>query len=777
MNIKKFSVLFLMILLLFTLTGCGDKITENEDGTTVTKNEDEDKVVIDTISLITEATVTNETSDYEFVETSLQFYSLESDLGTDYVELEEFITLIQPAIMDLEFQYGDNLTLGSKIYANDMIYDMSITLDAQRNTVSFVNFNVLKYLAKMDYSNSSTDFILVGSEASVTETAVVIDLDDYDFGIAKTDGKYYMPLFLANLFFSGNVINVYSDNRDVYILEDFSQSIDVLSNELGSELDEEKMVKDSVNYFALLLDYFYGGNISYNQSYAVNMEKKGLYSSTSFERFGNSVVNYIYSLTDINTYFYDYGYNKTLISQDPVRRTSHFGEWLIASMDYKCDYRNDPIILEENTDFYVLTVNKFDSNTKASLEEVLINIDESKPIYIDLSCNMFGSIDGIYSLLAYMTNDAFEINYINSQTKEEVSLQIDPTTDLKLDNMFYVYTSEVTQGTGNNFASIVKENHLGLVVGQTTEGGSAVSAFTVLPNNMIIQYSSTMVFTDSNYSEIDNGVRPNSIFNCDEGISGMIDDFNDLIKSELNYTLNDINSSSEINLHLKTNEVSDDIEFISYKVRLYEISLTTETSTEIVTNAFLTPRKYSGYDYEYTVVTTVTEDFENVYTATIVHTINEVALIEEIVTTDDHFTIDFDVSNIDTVKVVVSATVVYKDYTIERNVESYIVDDLSNELDINQVPAETNVIVDANRYGVDDVDFLKLLITEPSDVKLLLNGIQSVLTKIYNTNGTKAEEGASWVLEPGTYYIELYMDQVGIGDYTYELIMTEVVVD
>ena len=49
-----------------------------------------------------------------------------------------------------------------------------------------------------------------------------MDLANYNMHIVDYDGNYYIPLYLANLLFTGSYINVYEMNNTIYLIDDTS---------------------------------------------------------------------------------------------------------------------------------------------------------------------------------------------------------------------------------------------------------------------------------------------------------------------------------------------------------------------------------------------------------------------------------------------------------------------------------------------------------------------------------------------------------------------------
>ncbi|HOO44507.1 MAG TPA: hypothetical protein PKU69_05490, partial [Bacillota bacterium] len=124
------------------------------------------------------------------------------------------------------------------------------------------------YLSDMGFGGSfnvspnidyQTDLGVVDNSYTEGVLEKMIDLDDYHLQIVEEDGVYFMPLYLANLFLTGDYLNVYETDNKLYIIDDFADAYDFLDNSvIDSALDSENILENTINFTSLFFDYFYG---------------------------------------------------------------------------------------------------------------------------------------------------------------------------------------------------------------------------------------------------------------------------------------------------------------------------------------------------------------------------------------------------------------------------------------------------------------------------------------------------------------------------------------
>jgi hypothetical protein len=514
-------------LLVFLLSSC-NYVNQVEEPTTDCTKEDS-CIVEDEVTLIKEASVTDLSEHYSFKKSTLKLYDVNVDQGTDYVEISEFLELVDPAIEEYRLEPGSahTINLYFDISFGQEQYSLFLKFNEETNLLAIGDYSVFGFMTTsydMDYDFEFTSEVInVVNGRGYKE----IDFDDYDFDIVKANDAFYIPFSIANLLLSGDSISVYSDNRDIYMIEDVMEYQNYFSKELDEDINEEKMMEDTTNYFRMLFDHFYGlESTFFNNGSSFLLDNDELKNATNIEEYNKVLLGIIYGLDDIHTSTITNGYH---LSNDFIPTLDTNSRWDILTDNlekYECNVV-DAGTLKEYDDYYVFRIDVFTEQTKTILKEQLGNINQTKDIYIDLRCNTGGMIGGMYDLISYLTNDPFQVSYQMVESNIKITEEVTSNIDNKLDNQLIVITSGVTFSAGNIFTSIVKDNQLALIVGQQSLGGACPVGFTVLPNNMIITYSTNMMFIDNKYAYVEYGVSPDKYYQDITDISSIHQDLNE----------------------------------------------------------------------------------------------------------------------------------------------------------------------------------------------------------------------------------------------------------
>jgi len=664
-------------------------------------------------------TLDNRLSFYEFSQSKIGVFTLDSNPGVLYVDIEAFISLLDEGIVDFQSSYDAGvLTLS---YSFDDVNQMSIKLDSIQETIEYTNFNIFSSLNEpyeFSYENGfnseSVDYI----EGDLSGT---IDLKMYDMAIEEKDNHIYLPLYLANLFFTGQMFEVYHIEDTLYVVDQlgtFQEAFEPQSIE--NEEDEENMVYQTINYLALLFDYFYGLREYYGvDSYLIEFEDLGFYNQTTFEGFNALFQRYIYSLGDLHNNILAFGYDADQTENVIPAYNDRIYQYYQVSMVENCAMREE-ISLIEYDDYYKLSINAFTLNTKDLMADLMIDIDPNKDIYIDLACNGGGYIYSIFEVLAYLSNDPIEMNYMNLQTGEYYQELYTPKEDVSLDNQFYVYINKSTYSAANLFVELVKENELAFVFGHQTFGGSASVSKTILPNNLWLTYSSNTVLLNQDLENIERGVEPNYFLDQYkfDGFDVGYDEISVLFKSLNQVNIDSFSLLDKVDLNVRTEQSNHLIEFDKYIVEYRDIE----------THELLYSKEIS------------TEDF----------ILNEQIIIES-----------------DLVILRIKAYFSYQGFDLVQTIYKQVVDDYSDTFNIDTGLVEVGITTTLNKHGSEDVDYIKINVEDSGIYQVRLNGESLDLNHlIFNLEGLEIESGNQVLLEPGTYLIKLDIIAIDEGDYT-----------
>lgn len=503
---------------------------------------------------------------YDFSETEMDVYGLESNPGILYVDVETFVTTLDEGLIDFQASYlsGKLLLAFESSSANEsrLIWDSENDVIEYNNFHLFEGINALTYQMESDYFDVENTYYYQGLHSGE------IDLKLYDMSIEEKDDRIYIPLYLANLFLTGYQIDVYHLNDQLYITSSVYSIEDGLYNqEIENEDDEENIVENSVNYLALLFDHFYGLKTK-NQvdSYVQEFEDYGLYNKTTFKTFNEDLQRYLYSVGDLHTNISLFGYGDAETDYIIPFTSDRLYKYQQAFMMQDCHLREDQVVLEEEDDYYRLYINAFTTDTRGLLEEVLVNINPEKDIYIDLSCNGGGYLVTVFEVLAFLTNDPIEYAHMNQHTGDIYRDLITPKENVALDNNFYIYINKATFSAASLFVHLVKENDLAYVFGLQSFGGASSVAWSALPNNLILTYSSNTVLLDKNLETIEDGVLPeyevDKYDNFENGYEVVSQFYKDL--SQVN--VESLSAINQIDLEVEVLQEDDAIEFEKYMI-------------------------------------------------------------------------------------------------------------------------------------------------------------------------------------------------------------------
>jgi hypothetical protein len=655
---------------------------------------------------------------YDFSETELDVYTIESNPGIFYVDVEMLLAALDEGIIDFELAYDSGSLILS--YAVDDLNPITITIDSETERIEYSDFNIFAnmneaYDESYEYNvvNENIDYIQ-------GDLSGFIDLKTYDMTIEEKDGHIYMPMYLANLFFTGLNFEIYHYDDRLFIFDNQMSYVEMFMTEtIDDEIVEENIVKNTVNYMALLFDYFYGLKDYYGiDSYVDEFDDFGFYNQTTFEDFNELMQKYIYANGDLHTNIFAYGYDADKTETVIPFTYDKIYKYQQTFMIEDCSIREDEVTLEIEEDYYVLSINAFTLNTSDLLAELLVDIDPEKDIYIDLACNGGGTLVSVFETLAYLTNDPIELSYMNQQTGEIFTDLYTPKEDLALDNQFYVYINHSTFSAANLFVEIVKDNKLAFVFGNQSFGGGSSVVMGVLPNHMWITYSSNMLLLNQDLEMIESGATPHYQLERYVYFDGGQEEVSSLYSSLYGVYVNSLSTVNYVDLNVTTTKDDEDIDFVKYVVEYL--------------------------DYETGDILYATEHFDK-----------DLILSEQTGISD----------GVAVIRVQVHYS--YLGYNLIQIIYKDVVDLHSNIFNMNTSGVGIDSLTTLNKYASGDVDFIKIVIEETGTYRIRINdeflGLQHLF---YNSDGMELFSSEEALLSPGTYLIDLDISDVDVGDYT-----------
>ncbi|MFK5884190.1 MAG: S41 family peptidase, partial [Candidatus Izemoplasma sp.] len=470
-----------------------------------------------------------------------------------YIDVEEFITLIEGAIestiveytfigpdvlqVQYEVEYVDDVTLETVID----IYTATINFTENTFTVNTFGF-FESYVAETE-SDYGDGLIYVDVEY-VDPNEVTIPLGDYGFDLViyEEGGEtfYLMPFHVTNLLFAGGVY------YDVYYNGDKLYGIDTFGISGGTEEDEalQDVIRTSTfndldapldsrianyNFLALAFDYFYG--LKEDRGVGTYYEKLLPYADTLINgtdaNIYKKVFAYAYGLDDLHTSYVFTGIytevsnseNLTSIDQLGSRGQAFYtGMWAVeALIDEKFgSVANMPdFTLIDNNKTVVIYITGFDIDTPDTVYDILFALPVTvENVVFDLSYNTGGNLGAVLRIFGYMTEDQILFHSQNPADRSAVTYYIESEYNA-FDYEYFIISSSVTFSAANLMVSIAKECGFATIIGQKSSGGASSIGVIMTPLGSSLLISTNNVlstrvldeFGEWEYISIENGIE------------------------------------------------------------------------------------------------------------------------------------------------------------------------------------------------------------------------------------------------------------------------------
>ncbi len=702
-------------------------IVDTEDNVTSTKDKEistDDNEYIQTEKIVFNKvlSIVDVATEYDIEGIILNTYSHKDDIGISYVNIEEFIEFLKGGIIDLNVDKADTLHISHTILVDDDIdivgsdeYTYEIIMDSNTNNISFNDFDIFDILNVGMESEYLTDIIMVDLHVPNQNYDYEIDLNQYDLEIVLYEDDYYIPLYLANLFFSGSYMNVYEMNDEIYLIDNFSNFSDLTNKFESHEYDINHIKNHTTKYLALYFDHFYGLKDFHNvRSYQDELSYFNIDKQTTVDAFYRQIDKFLLRRDDLHTSLVTAGYrNKNYVNSNIYLKDEKINGYIDTYIDCKCYNRNEEITYGIDDNTMVITINSFSLDTKDIIAPIMEESRNYEDIVFDLTCNSGGSLAGVLEVLVYLTDQPIPISYLNPATDTEVIEYYQSATSKYIENNYYLRTSEVTFSAANLFASIFKDMNLGPIMGTNTSGGAAAINYTVLPDGAIIVSSSNMVFMNEGKEIIEGGIDVDLHSHYYSGWWEKIDEFRNVLEDETSILTYD-NLTEFLNFNFS---IEDDEDF-----EVEEFVLT----------------------------------FKNYYTDEIV---------KEYVFTELNYVDSFEKpDNLDNYVVSLQAKYKYKGiYSNELITIGFIDKDLDIVGDYNYTEVSVGESFILNSYGYNDKDVVKLNLTE-SGLYTIECDSNIIYVEIYDQSYNLLGYFHELQLSEGTYYVAIKNSE---GDYEY----------
>jgi len=445
-----------------------------------------------------------------------------------YIDVQEFIALIKGAIVSddiLVTADGDKLTVSYDVVDDEEAENpesrtYTVEFDFLKNQAVINNFDFFDSMSE----ETQTDF---GANLEVSDfiegegTATLMDFDDYHIRMFVEDGKYYLPLHVADVFFTGSMFDVYYNGDKVYGVDTYQlMDSDIIANTVtttsfNDENMDDEYRKYNYDFLVWAFDFFYGLKETYEIDTFYNFipeESKEMLLNGSDKEVGQEIFKFIYSLDDLHSSHVFGGYfatrsNIQITLDDLGERMGEYYAEYYALEDY-CAIKDD-YALYDNGKTAVVFISGFEAETPeyfSEIMEIIQGIDTVENVVVDLSCNGGGIIGTAYQVMGYMTDQPLPINIKNPTDGFTSSTFLTVTTEA-LDYNWFIKSSKLTFSAANLMTSVAKDLGFATIIGQDSSGGASSIAILILPDGSTILRSSTSVLTDNDYNSVELGIE------------------------------------------------------------------------------------------------------------------------------------------------------------------------------------------------------------------------------------------------------------------------------
>jgi hypothetical protein len=510
---KKWILLLCLLLTGFSMVGCG------EETTTVPTS----PVYSDTFT----------SKEVEFVNFSTEFikdepveditlYYFTEKAGIPYVDIQEFVDMLL-GIIDETIQVdvtGETVRVWLEyFYTDEEKEEYEITEDSM---IAEVNFNFTTTVVTAPDLNTF-DYFTGETETDFSEGLDMVDyteeplpvfsarMSDYGFSFyhiqENNADKHLIPLSLAGLFLTGSMFDVVNNGDflygiDTYQLGDVNDVTKPIHAAVAENTDATpEMETESKKFLEFAFDYFYGLKAYKSISAFGPYMNQYFTSGKSFEQAYSDFTN---SFADLHTGIISFGH------QNPGFDSGDSPQFIYDySYEYygcECNFARQNFKTTFYEDMAYIQIIEFTTDFKAELEAAMEDVIAAEPniVVFDMACNGGGVLAGVFHLLNYMTDE--DISFYTTTLGAKSSSRYDVEGDKALDADFYIITSGATYSAANLFTALAKELGLAKTIGSKSGGGACSVKALVLPNGAIMQMSSNMNLTYSDYLTVEEGV-------------------------------------------------------------------------------------------------------------------------------------------------------------------------------------------------------------------------------------------------------------------------------
>lgn len=473
-----------------------------------------------------------DTNVYDFVSIATEYLVDDGEItlhrmnnGLMFVDIFDFLALVDGAIVydELEISVEGSVVEIVLPFEPDedfpLTYDQyHLVLDFENNTVTVNLFSFFSGIAQATQTDFGAGLTLVSYE-HITYDPVVFDLSVYRLELLHHEDKFLMPLDLANLFFTGQMYDVYYNGdqvrgADTYQLLNNPSALNSLNitSFRSKEIPMELRIM-TYHYFAFVMDHFYG-----LRDFVVEDTFYAFLAELNHNFFGTSRSHYtawfrtVFNLDEPHSAHLIHGFhiaNRELSELRPV-----FGPRLSRFLNQRssvCGFGANPaegVSYLDSNRIAMITLDGFNAQTPDSMRDYMAEIKAKgsvQDIILNLACNTGGIIGTAWQVMGHMTDEPLTYQSFNIGDGSHIVAQYE--TDTVAPNFnWYVLTSPVTFSAANLVTSMAKDMGIATIIGQQSSGGASSITTNILPNGTILIISSANVLANSDFESIEFGI-------------------------------------------------------------------------------------------------------------------------------------------------------------------------------------------------------------------------------------------------------------------------------
>ncbi len=431
--------------------------------------------------------------------TDLYFHTREE---VPYLEVGDFLEISSSMFEDDAYNLRFT-TDGFTVTTSDLLY--SLEYDYTNQTIHVNHYEFFGYLQEQKAYEIDYFYLYEDTSSRVINASdsITIDLTEYQMEGVKKDGNYTLPLSLLNLLFSAHESGIYFNGSALYSVhyqDVYTTEIYIGANNFFDM--PETLQTETLYYLALYFDYFYGLNTSTSDGYYLDQivsdyipdltgDTQDFYQTIDFmlKDFDD-----MHLWMDIEGY---YGESYTFDDKD----YEYFGRSLASSEaateyeDY-CLENKSGLLATGIATFVIPEFGEYTPDTFAYEYDMYVD-ETTTDIIIDLSCNYGGFVSSVLDLLPYFIDGDITVYESNFKYHSNYEFTYQSNID-KIPQNVYIKTSEMSYSAANIFASIIKSNGAGQIIGTQSTGGSSYTDTIFAPGGILITSPTQYHFTDVN---------------------------------------------------------------------------------------------------------------------------------------------------------------------------------------------------------------------------------------------------------------------------------------